>query len=168
MVQHILGRRYLWYMAHLVNGHIVTDYLTGGDLLIISQLTWWKLVWILSCILIWLMFVHWTGRRSKKLIYTEWLVMTSTIKMSKSKVVINPMELQNSWSDATRMGNILSERQLSQANKGSVIAARNFCNKLWNIGGLLRRKLATTTKLSTYEPQTRRSLDYSPIERRRQ
>ena len=58
-------------------------------------------------------------------------------KMSKSKGnVINPMELVAEFgSDATRMG-VIAGRAPAQSqafNRGSVIAARNFCNKLWNI-----------------------------------
>lgn len=58
-------------------------------------------------------------------------------KMSKSKGnVINPQEAVKEYgSDALRMGIIANRAAgVSQAfSTGSVIAGRNFCNKLWNI-----------------------------------
>ncbi|MEI6237223.1 MAG: valine--tRNA ligase [Candidatus Saccharibacteria bacterium] len=58
-------------------------------------------------------------------------------KMSKSKGnVINPMDTVNEFgSDALRMGIIAgrSEGVNQPFSKPKVIAARNFCNKLWNI-----------------------------------
>ena len=58
-------------------------------------------------------------------------------KMSKSKGnVINPMEIISSYgSDALRLG-IIAKRSAGQNqafSTASVIAGRNFCNKLWNM-----------------------------------
>ncbi len=58
-------------------------------------------------------------------------------KMSKSKGnVLNPQEIVKEYgSDALRMGIVANRAPgIGQAfSKGSVIAGRNFCNKLWNI-----------------------------------
>lgn len=58
-------------------------------------------------------------------------------KMSKSKGnVINPMEIVSSYgSDALRLG-IIAKRSAGQNqafSTASVVAGRNFCNKLWNM-----------------------------------
>ena len=58
-------------------------------------------------------------------------------KMSKSKGnVINPMDIIDEYgSDAMRMG-IIANRSAAQSqafSTATVIAGRNFCNKLWNI-----------------------------------
>lgn len=58
-------------------------------------------------------------------------------KMSKSKGnVINPMEIISSYgSDALRLG-IIAKRSAGQNqafSTASVVAGRNFCNKLWNM-----------------------------------
>ena len=73
-----------------------------------------------------------------KHVYLHGLVLDEKgIKMSKSKGnVINPMETVAKYgSDALRMG-IIASRSAAQPqafNTGKVVAARNFCNKLWNI-----------------------------------
>ena len=66
-------------------------------------------------------------------------------KMSKSKGnVINPQEVIEEYgSDALRLG-IVSSRSAGQNqafSKAKVIAARNFCNKLWNIARYIEGKI---------------------------
>ncbi|NCU37977.1 valine--tRNA ligase [Candidatus Saccharibacteria bacterium] len=71
-------------------------------------------------------------------VYLHGLVLDEKgIKMSKSKGnVINPMEIVAEYgSDALRLG-IISSRSASQSQAfsvGKVVAARNLCNKLWNV-----------------------------------
>lgn len=79
-------------------------------------------------------------------------------KMSKSKGnVVNPMELVSKYgSDATRMG-VISGRSAAQSqafNKGAVIAARNFCNKLWNIARFVETQIGDNHVVVDLEPQT--------------
>lgn len=79
-------------------------------------------------------------------------------KMSKSKGnVINPMETISEYgSDALRLGVVASrsagQNQAFSINK--VIAARNFCNKLWNIARYTEDKLGEGFKYSEVEPKT--------------
>ena len=65
-------------------------------------------------------------------------------KMSKSKGnVVNPMDIIAKYgSDALRMG-IVMNRSAGQAqafSEASVVAGRNFCNKLWNIARFIEAK----------------------------
>lgn len=69
-------------------------------------------------------------------------------KMSKSKGnVINPMEIVSSYgSDALRLG-IVAKRSAGQNqafSTTSVVAGRNFCNKLWNIARFIEPHLEDT------------------------
>jgi valyl-tRNA synthetase len=77
-------------------------------------------------------------------------------KMSKSKGnVINPMEAIGEYgSDALRLG-IIAARSAGQNQAFSVskvVAARNFCNKLWNIARFVEDRVGEDFILSTPEP----------------
>ena len=79
-------------------------------------------------------------------------------KMSKSKGnVINPIELISTYgSDATRMG-IITGRAAAQNqafNRGAVIAARNFCNKLWNIARFVESQIDQSTTKEPVHPDS--------------
>ena len=117
--------------------YIVTDYLTGGDLANYFPTDMMETgmdimrAWVSRMIMLSL---YRTGKIPFKEVYLHGMVNDEhNQKMSKSKGnVINPMELVAEFgSDATRMG-VISGRAPAQSqafNKGSVIAARNFCNK---------------------------------------
>lgn len=79
-------------------------------------------------------------------------------KMSKSKGnVINPIEkIIEYGSDALRLG-IVANRSAAQNqafSEGSLIAGRNFCNKLWNIARFIEDKLGDNYHLKTPVPQS--------------
>lgn len=79
-------------------------------------------------------------------------------KMSKSKGnVINPIEIVAQYgSDAMRMG-IISGRAPAQNqafNRGAVVAARNFCNKLWNVARFIEDKIDDDYEPAAPKPHT--------------
>ncbi|MBB1559431.1 valine--tRNA ligase [Candidatus Saccharibacteria bacterium] len=121
--------------------YITTDYLDTGKLAKYYPNTVMEtagdilFAWVARMIMLGL---YRTGQVPFKHVYLHGLVLDEKgIKMSKSKGnVINPMETVAKYgSDALRMG-IIASRSAAQPqafNTGKVVAARNFCNKLWNI-----------------------------------
>ena len=142
--------------------YIVTDYLTGGDLANYFPTDMMETgmdimrAWVSRMIMLSL---YRTGKVPFKEVYLHGMVNDEhNQKMSKSKGnVINPMELVAEFgSDATRMG-VISGRAPAQSqafNKGSVIAARNFCNKLWNIARFVEAQIGDNHQIVDLEPQT--------------
>ncbi len=142
--------------------YIVTDYLTGGDLANYFPTDMMETgmdimrAWVSRMIMLSL---YRTGKLPFKEVYLHGMVNDEhNQKMSKSKGnVINPMELVAEFgSDATRMG-VISGRAPAQSqafNKGSVIAARNFCNKLWNIARFVEAQIGDNHQIVGLEPQT--------------
>ena len=141
--------------------YIVTDYLTGGDLANYFPTDMMETgmdimrAWVSRMIMLSL---YRTGKVPFKEVYLHGMVNDEhNQKMSKSKGnVINPMELVAEFgSDATRMG-VISGRAPAQSqafNKGSVIAARNFCNKLWNIARFVEAQIGDNHQIVDLEPQ---------------
>lgn len=79
-------------------------------------------------------------------------------KMSKSKGnVLNPMEVIAEYgSDAMRMG-IIASRSAAQSqafSTGKVVAARNFCNKLWNVARFIETSVGEVTPTPNPEPHS--------------
>lgn len=142
--------------------YIVTDYLTDGDLANYFPTDMMETgmdimrAWVSRMIMLSL---YRTGKLPFKEVYLHGMVNDEhNQKMSKSKGnVINPMELVAEFgSDATRMG-VISGRAPAQSqafNKGSVIAARNFCNKLWNIARFVESQIGDNHQIVDLEPQT--------------
>ena len=142
--------------------YIVTDYLTDGDLANYFPTDMMETgmdimrAWVSRMIMLSL---YRTGKLPFKEVYLHGMVNDEhNQKMSKSKGnVINPMELVAEFgSDATRMG-VISGRAPAQSqafNKGSVIAARNFCNKLWNIARFVEAQIGDNHQIVDLEPQT--------------
>ena len=142
--------------------YIVTDYLTDGDLAnyfptdIMETGMDIMRAWVSRMIMLSL---YRTGKLPFKEVYLHGMVNDEhNQKMSKSKGnVINPMELVAEFgSDATRMG-LISGRAPAQSqafNRGSVIAARNFCNKLWNIARFVEAQIGDNHQIVDLEPQT--------------
>ncbi len=142
--------------------YIVTDYLTDGDLANYFPTDMMETgmdimrAWVSRMIMLSL---YRTGKLPFKEVYLHGMVNDEhNQKMSKSKGnVINPMELVAEFgSDATRMG-VISGRAPAQSqafNKGSVIAARNFCNKLWNIARFVEAQIGDNHQIVDLKPQT--------------
>lgn len=141
---------------------ITTDYLDGGDLARFYPLsvmeTGYDILyqWIARMIMLGL---YATDQIPFRDIYLHGLVLDEHAqKMSKSKGnVINPMELVAEYgSDALRLG-IVTGRSAGQSqafSTSSVVAARNFCNKLWNIARFAEDKLGEIRELEAPIPQT--------------
>ncbi len=100
-----------------------------------------------------------TGQVPFRHVYLHGLVLDERgQKMSKSKGnVINPMEAISQYgSDALRMG-IIASRSAAQPqafNTGKVVAARNFCNKLWNIARFIEAQVGDTQPVHVPVPQS--------------
>lgn len=120
---------------------------TGGDILY---------AWISRMIVLGL---YVTGELPFKDVYLHGMVLDEKgQKMSKSKGnVVNPMELVATYgSDALRMG-IIASRSPNQSQAfsvGKVTAARNFCNKLWNIARFVEDKLGESYVASEPTPES--------------
>lgn len=140
--------------------YIVTDYLSGGDLAnyyptdvmetgfdILYQ-------WVARMIM---MGLYRTDKVPFKNVYLHGLVNDAhNQKMSKSKGnVINPMEIVAEYgSDALRLG-LISNRTAAQSqafSTATVVAGRNFCNKLWNIARYIEDQVGQTTPTPKPEP----------------
>jgi valyl-tRNA synthetase len=141
---------------------IVTDYLEGKDLsrfypnsvMETGQDILYQ--WVARMVMLGL---YATDKVPFKHIYLHGLVLDEHgKKMSKSKGnVINPQEVIAEFgSDALRMG-IVSNRSAGQNQAFStakVIAARNFCNKLWNIARYIEDRVGEDYKNRGPVPQS--------------
>lgn len=146
--------------------YITTDYLDAGKLAKYYPNTVMEtagdilFAWVARMIMLGL---YRTGQVPFKHVYLHGLVLDEKgIKMSKSKGnVINPMETVAKYgSDALRMG-IIASRSAAQPqafNTGKVVAARNFCNKLWNIARYTENLVGDRT--STVSPQLQSLADH--------
>jgi len=100
-----------------------------------------------------------TGNIPFKHVYLHGMVLDEKgQKMSKSKGnVINPMEVIAEYgSDAMRMG-IIASRSAAQSqafSTGKVVAARNFCNKLWNVARFIEASVGEITPTPNPEPHS--------------
>lgn len=135
---------------------IVTDYLQGGELKRFYPTAMMEtghdilFAWVARMIMLGL---YATDTIPFKDVYLHGLVLDEKgQKMSKSKGnVISPMEIiDKHGSDALRLG-IITSRSAGQNQPfapDKVIAARNFCNKLWNIARFIESQLDENTPRS--------------------
>lgn len=146
---------------YLANGQLANHYPldvmeTGGDILF---------PWVSRMLMLGL---YRTGKVPFKHVYLHGLVLDEKgQKMSKSKGnVVNPMEAISEYgSDALRLG-LISSRSADQPqaySSGKVVAARNFCNKLWNIARYIQSGLGDSYKYTDPEPNS--AADHWVIER---
>lgn len=141
--------------------YVVTDATSGGNLSRYFPTTVMETgvdllrQWVSRMIM---MSLYVTGEVPFKTVYFHGMVLDEKgQKMSKSKGnVIDPMEIVAEYgADATRMG-IISSRSaaLPQAfSRDKCVAARNFCNKLWNIARFIEGKEEELTE-RTPHPET--------------
>ena len=143
---------------------ITTDYLSDGELSrfypnsvmetgadILRQ-------WVSRMIMLGL---YRTGKVPFKDVFLHGLILDEYgQKMSKSKGnVINPMEvIEEFGSDALRIGIIMnrSAGQSQAFSPATVVAGRNFCNKLWNIARFIEGKGddITRSQIDNSQPET--------------
>lgn len=142
--------------------YITTDHLEGGKLADYYPLSVMEtgsdilFPWVSRMIMLGL---YRTGKVPFKTVYLHGLVLDEHgQKMSKSKGnVINPQEAVKEYgSDALRMGLLASRSPgINQAfSTGSVIAGRNFANKLWNMARFIEDKLGENYKDRQPAPET--------------
>jgi valyl-tRNA synthetase len=141
---------------------ITTDYLTNGELAkfyptsVMETAGEILYAWVARMIMLGL---YCTDTVPFKDVYLHGLVLDGQgRKMSKSKGnVLNPMEIIDSYgSDAMRMG-IVAARSADQHQafaEGKVVAARNFCNKLWNIARYIEDRVGEEHKNRAPKPET--------------
>lgn len=133
--------------------YIVTDYLTKGPIAshypTAVMETGYDIVyaWVSRMIMLGL---YRTDTVPFKDVYLHGMVNDErNQKMSKSKGnVLNPIEIISEYgSDALRLG-IIANRSAAQSqafSKASVVAGRNFCNKLWNIARFIESQIGDYT-----------------------
>lgn len=141
---------------------ITTDYLSNGPLArfypnaVMETAGDILFAWVSRMIMLGL---YCTDQVPFKHVYLHGLVLDEHgQKMSKSKGnVINPMEAISEYgSDALRMG-IIASRSAAQPqafNTGKVLAARNFCNKLWNIARFVEAQVGSTVPTPQPNPHS--------------
>lgn len=140
--------------------YITTDYLTKGELSDFYPLSVMEtgydilFAWVSRMLMLGL---YLTDQVPFKKVYLHGMVVDQHgQKMSKSKGnVLNPMEVVDEYgSDATRMG-FLANRSpgINQPYQpAAMLAARNFCNKLWNMARFIEDKLGDNYKDRTPKP----------------
>ncbi len=142
--------------------YITTDYLTKGDLAQFYPNTVMEtgydilFAWVSRMIMFGL---YRTDQLPFKIVYLHGMVVDQFgQKMSKSKGnVLNPMELVAEYgSDATRMGFLANRTPgVNQPYQpATMVAGRNFANKLWNIARFIEGKLGDNYKDRTPKPLT--------------
>ncbi|MDR0956089.1 MAG: valine--tRNA ligase, partial [Candidatus Nomurabacteria bacterium] len=126
---------------------ITTDFLSKGDLSEFYPLNVMETgadilrPWVARMIMLGL---YMTDDVPFKEVFLHGLILDSHgQKMSKSKGnVINPMDIIDQYgSDALRLGIVLNRAagQSQAFSEATVVAGRNFCNKLWNIARLVQQ-----------------------------
>lgn len=105
-----------------------------------------------------------TGEIPFKDVYLHGLVLDQHgAKMSKSKGnVVNPMEKVDQFgSDAFRMGVVAGQSAGNNQSydENRLVAARNFCNKLWNVARFVEDKIGDDFE-SRYKPEAQTPADH--------
>lgn len=142
--------------------YIVTDYLQKGELSkfyptdVMETGSDILFAWVARMIM---MGLYVADEVPFKHVYLHGLVLDEKgQKMSKSKGnVINPMDtIAEFGSDALRLG-LINNRSAAQAqafSKATVVAGRNFCNKLWNIARYIEDQVGESTPTPKPEPRS--------------
>lgn len=142
--------------------YIVTDYLESGELSRFFPTSLMETgsdllrAWVARMVMFSL---YRTGEVPFRDVYFHGMVNDAhNQKMSKSKGnVINPMEQIAAYgSDAVRLG-IVANRSAAQNqafSESSLVAGRNFCNKLWNIARFIEGAFGDDFRLTTPVPSS--------------